>query len=194
MTIYTTGTWISPRANGFVGCTNLKGIDVMRVGSFVRDENGMAVEYANVTKDYIYSVNNESFAGMPNMKYLYLGHSEGGSVYTNAFVGSSIEKLVIKRLNNFGGAPIDTPFAGENALKEIWIGGEGANGMRIQQTAFTKLTHDINIYFCNHTLEEVIAMTGSDKWYTDADEKAHFYFKDTIPADVEWPEELKSAE
>ena len=66
--------------------------------------------------------------------------------------------------------------------------------MRIQQTAFTKLTHDINIYFCNYTLEEVIAMTGSDKWYTDADEKAHFYFKDTIPADVEWPEELKSAE
>ena len=194
MTIYTTGTWISPRANGFVGCTNLKSIDVMLVGSFVRDENGMAVEYANVTKDYIYSVNNESFAGMPNMKYLYLGHSEGGSVYTNAFVGSSIEKLVIKRLNNFGGAPIDTPFAGENALKEIWIGGEGANGMRIQQTAFTKLTHDINIYFCNYTLEEVIAMTGSDKWYTDADEKAHFYFKDTIPADVEWPEELKSAE
>ena len=160
----------------------------------MRDEKGMAIDYANVTRDYLFSLNNESFAGMPSMKYLYLGHSEGGSVYTNAFVGSSIEKLVIRRLNNFGGAPIDTPFAGDNMLKEIWIGGEGSNGMRIQPTAFTGLTHDINIYFCNNTLEEVIKMTGSDKWYTGADEKAHFYFKDTMPADAQWPEELKTAE
>jgi hypothetical protein len=30
-------------------------------------------------------------------------------------------------------------------------------------------------------------MVGNDQWLTGADAKAHFYFKDTMPAGVEIP-------
>jgi hypothetical protein len=53
----------------------------------------------------------------------------------------------------------------------------------------------MNFYFYEQTKEEVIAAYGGkDDWLTNADEKAHFYFKDTIPADVEWPEDIRPTE
>ena len=46
----------------------------------------------------------------------------------------------------------------------------------------------------NFTLEDMIGIIGESYWYDNASEKVHFYFADTMPADVEWPEELQPEE
>ena len=52
----------------------------------------------------------------------------------------------------------------------------------------------MNFYFYTMTKEEVIAASGGkEDWLTNASEKAHFYFKDTIPADAEWPADIAPA-
>ena len=41
------------------------------------------------------------------------------------------------------------------------------------------------------TYEELVDTIGDEAWFKNADEKAHFYFKDNLPADVEIPEDVK---
>ena len=52
------------------------------------------------------------------------------------------------------------------------------------------LAVDVNIYFTGHTNTEIIAAVGIE-WIINASGKAHFYFKNNIPADVEVPDEIK---
>jgi hypothetical protein len=83
----------------------------------------------------------------------------------------------------------DRVFAGMANLKKVFIAG---NVGTISATAFADLAVDVNIYFTGHTSAEIMATVGID-WLINASGKAHFYFKNNIPADVELPEEIKSA-
>ena len=123
------------------------------------------------------------------MKKLYLT----GSTITfmgPAFAGSSIETVIIKSLGMLADSN-GSPFSGSPNLKHVWFGVEGFP--MIWSDAFTNMEYDVNFYFYTLTYDEVVERLGSD-WMEEASEKAHFYFKDTIPADVEWPEEIKPAE
>ena len=71
----------------------------------------------------------------------------------------------------------DNAFGGCANLKEIYIEG---NGGAISANAFANLAADVNIYFTGYTQAEIIAAAG-DAWLKNAGEKAHFYFKDTMP-------------
>ena len=83
----------------------------------------------------------------------------------------------------------DHAFADMANLKKIFLTG---NVGTISATAFADLAVDVNIYFMGHTRTEIMKLAGIE-WIINASGKAHFYFKDTIPANVEWPEEIKPA-
>jgi hypothetical protein len=83
-------------------------------------------------------------------------------------------------------------FSNAKELKEVWIAG-GEEGLYFSEDVFITLDHDVNFYFTGYTYDEVVDMVGDSAWFTTASEYAHFYFKDTMPADVEWPEEIKPA-
>jgi hypothetical protein len=51
----------------------------------------------------------------------------------------------------------------------------------------------VSIYFYNQTHAQVKSAAGNDNWFNNAGEKTTFFFKDTMPADVEWPEKIKPA-
>ena len=100
-------------------------------------------------------------------------------------------------------APSNQTFAGAEKLKEVWISIWEYEQFVMTPDTFAGVENDLNVYFFEDTFEEVVAkfkaadwsnQYNGDEWFTNASEKVHFYFKDTIPADVEWPEELKSAE
>ena len=84
-------------------------------------------------------------------------------------------------------------FQGADALKEIWFS-LGEDGFYFAENAFIGVDHDINVYFTNYTLEDMIGIIGESGWYDNASEKFHFYFADTMPEAVELPEELQPEE
>ena len=79
-------------------------------------------------------------------------------------------------------------FANAPCLKEIFVARLNPFGVSIHKDAFANVTSDVNIYFFNYTFEEVMALCDNAEWYTNASEKAHFYFKDTMPDDVQIPD------
>ena len=87
----------------------------------------------------------------------------------------------------------DVPtFAGMPNLKEIWIGAlQGRT--KLYANTFAGIDKDVNIYFYNQTYAKVKSAGGNDLWFNNASDKAHFYFSDTLPANVEWPEKIKPA-
>ena len=91
-----------------------------------------------------------------------------------AFQGSAMESITLhKGITAIG----DNAFAGMANLKEVFIEG---NGGTISANAFAGLAGDVNIYFTNYTKAVIVAVAG-DAWFKNASEKAHFYFKDTMP-------------
>ena len=54
--------------------------------------------------------------------------------------------------------------------------------------SFQNIATEVNVYFYNHTYEEIVKLVGNDAWFKFASEKVTFYFKDTMPEDVELPE------
>ena len=95
----------------------------------------------------------------------------------NAFENSAMERIT---LHKYITAIDDYAFAGMANLKEIFIEGNVGN---ISAYAFAGLAADVNIYFTSHTHTEIMAAAGLD-WIINASGKAHFYFKNTIPAGV----------
>ena len=80
------------------------------------------------------------------------------------------------------------PFDNAPDLKELWI---NPSEFDVTSASFAKVAGELNVYFYNHTYEEIIAMEKNDKFITGASELVHFYFKDTMPEDVQWPPELQ---
>jgi hypothetical protein len=72
-------------------------------------------------------------------------------------------------------------------LKEIFMKFSGYTGMNAE--TFTGIGSEVNVYFYNHTKEQIVSMAGNDAWFTEADEGVTFYFKDTMPDDVKIPGE-----
>ena len=97
-----------------------------------------------------------------------------------AFRGAAMETITLhKGITNVG----SNAFAGMANLKEIFIEG---NVSIMSAQAFAGLVGDVNIYFTGYTQAEIVAVAG-DAWFKNASEKAHFYFKDTMPEGVEIP-------
>ena len=150
----------------FEGCTSLQVIDM-------GGTNFMQIS-ANV------------FKGLTSLKYLNLGNKSPSVYSVGMFAGSHIETVRIAGFGNSSGAL----FSGTENLKNVWIGSKLPSN---NANLFTSLETDMNFYFYTMTKEEVIAASGGkDDWFTNASDKAHFYFKDTIPADVEIPEDVQN--
>ena len=160
------------------------------VGGVDYDDAGHAIGYADLTLVYVPSLGDHALNGNTAMKYLVLAN---GALKGKCFAGSALETVVLKNMGTIGGAG-DLVFADAPNLKNVWIGERTGSSWKIRDSAFSELADEMNFYFYDMTYDEVLALVGSDAWYTNADKKAHFYFKDTIPADVEWPEDIKSAE
>jgi len=125
-----------------------------------------------------------AFKGLTSLKYINLGNKSPNIYTAGMFAGSSIETVRIAGFGNSSGAT----FSGAEHLKNVWIGGKLSSN---NTALFTNLETDVNFYFYTQTKEEVIAAHG-DAWLTNASEKAHFYFKDTIPAGTEIPEDVQN--
>ena len=178
----------------FLNCTNLKDVQIFKVEEFAYDEAGNKIGYAKVSPGYFNYIYTAAFEGCTSLKRIPM--SPNGLNFSGiAFANSGIEVLVFENLKRLNGSynGSGAVFTGMTNLKEIWIS-HGTSGVTINDDAFTNLANDVNVYFYNYTYEEVVAACGGkDGWFTNADKKAHFYFKDTMPADVEWPEEIKPA-
>jgi hypothetical protein len=176
--------------NRFEGCTNLKSIEMWTVKKYEEDENGNVIGYAEVAPTSFSQIMDGAFSGLPSLKYLYLCNSYFVFMNQYIFADSSVETVVFTNIGMILSEPV---FSRTENLKNVWI--SKASASKFNSKTFTDLDTDMNFYFYEQTKEEVIAAYGGkDDWLTNADEKAHFYFKDTIPADVEWPEDIRPTE
>jgi hypothetical protein len=60
--------------------------------------------------------------------------------------------------------------------------------LQIESYTFADLAGDVDIYFYEHTKEEIVKMCGNDDWFINASETANFYFKDTMPEGIVIPQ------
>ena len=171
--------------HAFDGCDSLKFLEIWTVVEFEYDDDENVIGYAELTPDYLYCPSAYTFAGIGAMKFMAVGNPSEAYLANYLFADSSIETVWIRGTSELPGKT----FAGAKALKEVWIhlnddwyGGDGTN-------AFAELENVTNIYFYDRTYDEVVELIGSDAWFTTVSEKAHFYFKDTMPADAVWPDE-----
>jgi len=196
VTIYTTDTSADTGKWMFQNCTSLTDIELWFVNAFAYDEQGNITDYAQVTEWYFTNIYPGAFTDCASLKKIPLC-PDGLVFHAPAFAGSGIERFILRgvaRFTVYSGVTVTDYFAGMPELKEIWIDTR-ASGVSMRAESFANLDHDVNIYFYNQTQEEVMkACNNKMEWLTGASEKAHFYFKDTMPEDVQWPDELMPAE
>ena len=72
-------------------------------------------------------------------------------------------------------------------LKQVWL---NPTKLHMEPATFSNVASEMTIIFYTLTYDEVMALnaTKSAGWYTEASSLVTFYFKDTIPEDMEWPE------
>jgi len=152
--------------NTFRNCTSLKKITILN----------------NSNKEIGFrELRDGTLAGCTSLEALPI-FSSGTKFYGSPFAGCDFEVLHFQNISSFEGAI----FAGMKNLKSVFI--KKYSTLKLYAETFTNLENDVNIYFYNMTYEEVVKAAGNDFWYTNADAKAHFYFKDTMPDDVVIPE------
>jgi hypothetical protein len=173
----------------FYNCANLKEIQILKVGTLETDENGIVTGYADVTEYGLSRLNDGALQGCASLKTLPVKAGVGFKIYGNPFKGCGIEVLVFEKIALYDDV---ATFAGMPNLKQIWIGGLVAR-TKLYANNFTGLNDNVSIYFYNQTHAQVKSAAGNDNWFTNAGEKTTFFFKDTLPADVEWPEKIKPA-
>ena len=149
----------------FAGCSSLKSVQILKP-----DGTEVGFRY----------LNDGAFYGCSSLKNITLYLAEV-SIKGNPFEGSGFEIMKLDTVRYFLNG---TNFAGMPNLKELWI---GYRSLSLTEETFKNLSCDVNIYFYNHTYEQVVNLCG-DAWFKNASEKAHFYFKDTIPEGVVPPE------
>ena len=184
--IYAASTMFFTINAGFPGCTSLHTLDLYQVNGYEYDEAGNAIGYTSVTKAYPLSYALNTFHGLKAMKYVRLSGLFGAYVQGPVFKDSGIEIVVVNSAAVYIQETTDgEPFSRTTALKDVWI---NASSLTVTANSFANLSTDVNFYFYNYTYEQVVAMAKGDSWFTNADEKAHFYFKDTIPEGTKIPE------
>ena len=191
VTIYHDFGWIDPGSYNFYGCANLKEINLYMVEEAEYDEDGNVIGYLTVSPTVFAYLDNGSLYGLSSISdfsKIPLITEEYTSVVGRAFEGTAFETLVLPNVDGFWTDMynVSQTFSGAAKLKEVWITPlEGC--IVLYEDNFINLANDVNFYFYTMTKDELIEMCG-DGWLINADEKAHFYFKDTIPEDVEIPE------
>ena len=174
----------------FAYCTSLEKIVIENAGSYalanILFEGCTSLQVIDMGGTNFMQISANVFKGLTSLKYLNLGNKSPNVYSVGMFAGSHIETVRIMGFGNSSGAL----FSGTENLKHVWIG----NKLPTNSAAlFTNLDTDMNFYFYTMTKEEVIAANGGkEEWFTNASDKAHFYFKDTIPADAEIPEDVQN--
>ena len=193
VTFYTTQEKVDAWRAPFTNCPNLKTIELLWVVECEYDENDNLIGYKEVAPAYFKRFNASVLAGTGYTRFYANGPSF--NVSGASFAGSKVETVVIAPIGWCGlEGNWDTgegAFQGADALKEVWFS-LSEDGFYFAENTFVGVDHDINVYFTNYTLEDMMGMIGESGWYEYASEKVHFYFADTMPTDVEWPAELKS--
>jgi hypothetical protein len=151
----------------FQNCVNLETVKFYKL-------DGTEHTFAGLRKN--------AFKGCAKLKSLKFGNNGISSMYEGALSGTAFEVLKVTNVRYFDEGPA---FAGMAKLKQLFITNKE---LKMDARTFQNLACDVDIYFYEYTKEEVIKMAGTDEWFTKADAKAHFYFKDTMPADVVVPE------
>jgi hypothetical protein len=190
ITFYSGDELVYCNSPSFLNCPNLKVFELVYVEDYETDENGK-VTYTQTSQAHIATFNGSFFAGT-GIEYFYTNSPEiifGGHDFENSII--KVVVLDAADITMFGEGDGYGIFSNAKELKEVWIAG-GEDGLYFSEDVFITLDHDINFYFTEYTYEEVVDMVGDSAWFTSASEYAHFYFKDNMPAGVEWPEELKS--
>jgi hypothetical protein len=165
----------------------------MKVTKFIQDDTGKVIGYEDPTPTKLSSLPKlNAFYGCVNIDVMSLCDINSWFFMGNEFADFPSKVLVMQ--GDIVCMVFDsssTPFANAPALKEIWI---NPRALIIDRFLFANMEGEVNVYFYNHTYEELVEMNGGDSdWFTHAGENVHIYFKNTMPADVEWPEEIKPA-
>jgi hypothetical protein len=130
----------------------------------------------------------DAFRGCTKLKEVPVSCSYEIYIGSGAFADSGVERLLI---NNLGSLNSGTSggLLKDSTLKQVFIGQLNERGSSIAADTFQGAKGEVNVYFFYYTCEEIAAIfNGNMGWYENADENVHFYFKDTMPSDVELPE------
>jgi uncharacterized repeat protein (TIGR02543 family) len=166
-------------AETFAGCTSLERVTFELTGGSLNAGVRMFYNCSNLTEIKLsakntskgfYNVYEDAFAGCAKLKEVPLYGTV--YIYGSPFAGSGIETLTLQLKAEAGNI-----FAGATQLKEVYI---KKNSLSLHADTFANLSTEINFYFFEQTRAQVISACG-EEWLKNADEKAHFYFKDTMP-------------
>ena len=185
VTLYTDMGWLDTGRYSFYNCPNLKEIEILYVEEFEYDEDENVIGYASVRKDGFGCISTGGFEGCTSLKRVPL--TEEIAVYGKVFANTGFETLVFATECLMDEFDCGEVFADAPNLKEVWITGSEW-GLSIHEDAFTNLAGELNVYFYEYTYEELVELVGNDAWFKNADKKANFYFKNTIPAGTVIPE------
>lgn len=177
----------------FYNCGNLEEYNILRVTAFKYDDNGKVIGYAAPTPVKRGAlVTGYCFAGCYKLDVMSLHEFPYNQTYMeNVFGGFPNPVVVLKDSLMFWQSEADQlAFANAPDLKEVWM---NPTELALNAATFTNVAGELKVFFYNHTFEEIVAKAqGSTAWYEEASSLVTFYFKDTIPEDQVWPEELQS--
>jgi surface protein len=166
-------------AETFAGCTSLERVMFDLTGANINAGVRMFYNCSNlteiklsakITSKSFYDIYEDAFAGCAKLKEVPIYSTV--YIYGSPFAGSGIETLTLQLKAEAGSI-----FAGATQLKEVYI---KKNSLSLHADTFANLSTEINFYFYEQTRAQVISACG-EEWLQNADEKAHFYFKDTMP-------------
>ena len=179
-------------AGSLIGCTSLKSIEIYFVGKYVKDENGVVIDYANTERTGIMTLYESVFKGSA-VKQAKVGVYEC-YLHSLCLAGSNIETLVIDAAWVELYAPKTSAkkgtFSDAEALREVWFVGDMDDYVWFDEDAFNYLDHEVSFYFTTYTYDDLVDWIGDDTWYNSASKNAKFYFADEIPAGKQPPEGL----
>jgi hypothetical protein len=189
VTIYTSKIGMGASEGLFRNCVNLKSVEIL-APTYEYDAFGNIIGYGTTTPNGFLSANDGAFEGCINLKSIPIRQDYQFTIYGSPFKGSGIEELKISQLSGFAApgfmAIPHKTFAGSN-VKTLYIG-QLSEWLSVVENVFADVDHEMNVYFYHHTYEEVLALCqGNTAWFDTASENVHFYFKDTMPADVVVP-------
>ena len=171
-------------------CGNLYEFNIMRVVTMTYDSNGKVTGYNQLertTRNAL--VTPYCFAGCYKLDVMSLHTFAVNQTYMeNCFAGFPNPVLVLKgELMFWQTDPEKVSLANAPDLKQVWL---NPTKLHMEPATFSNVASEMTIIFYTLTYDEVMALnaTKSAGWYTEASSLVTFYFKDTIPEDMEWPE------
>ncbi|MBE6977086.1 MAG: hypothetical protein E7438_00380, partial [Ruminococcaceae bacterium] len=190
----------SPTLGGtycFYMCSNLTTINAypkLQESNFVRDENGTVVAYKNLSTTRMSNFPARyCFVGCYKLNLMDLYDWYDTTFMENVLAGYPNRYIILTGpLFCWQTDESKTGFANAPDLKEVWI---DPTELDMTAATFVNVAGELTVYFYNHTYEEIKAKESIiDTVMADADPRVTFYFKDTMPEDVQWPPELQSEE